>query len=64
MRQVSWMQLEEYINRYSASPSIAFGNYIRNRREIHLLGRDQMLSRMKGCVRTCDSLRCHTRAGG
>lgn len=29
MRQVSWVQIEEYINRYDASPSIAFTNYIR-----------------------------------
>ena len=29
MRQVSWVQIEEYINRYSGSPSIAFSNYIR-----------------------------------
>ncbi|KAL7657172.1 hypothetical protein ACMYSQ_006223 [Aspergillus niger] len=28
MRQVSWVQIEEYINRYSGSPSIAFSNYI------------------------------------
>ncbi|CAI7595607.1 unnamed protein product [Penicillium glandicola] len=29
MRRISWVQIEEYINRYSASPSIAFSNYIR-----------------------------------
>ena len=29
MRQVSWVQIEEYINRYNATPSIAFSNYIR-----------------------------------
>ncbi|GKZ29543.1 hypothetical protein AbraIFM66950_005380 [Aspergillus brasiliensis] len=28
MRQVSWVQIEEYINRYNGTPSIAFGNYI------------------------------------
>ncbi|KAJ6024495.1 hypothetical protein N7540_005292 [Penicillium herquei] len=28
MRQVSWVQIEEYINRYDGSPSIAFTNYI------------------------------------
>ncbi|PWY82015.1 alpha/beta-hydrolase [Aspergillus heteromorphus CBS 117.55] len=28
MRLVSWVQIEEYINRYSGSPSIAFTNYI------------------------------------
>lgn len=29
MRQVSWVQIEEYINRYSGLPSISFSNYIR-----------------------------------
>lgn len=29
MRQVSWVQIEEYINRYNGTPSIAFTNYIR-----------------------------------
>lgn len=29
MRQISWVQIEEYINRYNATPSIAFTNYIR-----------------------------------
>ncbi|XHG03598.1 hypothetical protein AWENTII_006899 [Aspergillus wentii] len=28
MRQVSWVQIEEYINRYNNTPSIAFTNYI------------------------------------
>ncbi|OQE67758.1 hypothetical protein PENNAL_c0162G01063 [Penicillium nalgiovense] len=28
MRQVSWVQIEEYINRYSGSPSISFSKYI------------------------------------
>ncbi|PYH85809.1 alpha/beta-hydrolase [Aspergillus uvarum CBS 121591] len=28
MRQVSWVQIEEYINRYNGTPSIAFTNYI------------------------------------
>ncbi|GKZ49030.1 hypothetical protein AbraIFM66951_001280 [Aspergillus brasiliensis] len=28
MRQVSWVQIEEYINRYNGTPSIAFGSYI------------------------------------
>ncbi|KAL4896935.1 Alpha/Beta hydrolase protein [Aspergillus ambiguus] len=34
MRQVSWVQIEEYINRYSASPSIAFSDYIPDERYI------------------------------
>jgi hypothetical protein len=29
MRQISWVQIEEYINRYNATPSIAFTNYLR-----------------------------------
>lgn len=29
MRGISWVQIEEYINRYNSSPSIAFTNYIR-----------------------------------
>jgi hypothetical protein len=29
MRQVSWVQIEEFINRYDKKPSIAFDNYIR-----------------------------------
>lgn len=29
MRQVSWVEIEEFINRYAGSPSIAFSNYIR-----------------------------------
>lgn len=29
MRQVSWVQIEEYINRYNATPAIAFTNYLR-----------------------------------
>ncbi|WKT45387.1 Alpha/Beta hydrolase fold [Fusarium oxysporum f. sp. vasinfectum] len=28
MRQVSWVQIEEFINRYNKKPSIAFDNYI------------------------------------
>ncbi|KAL4733148.1 Alpha/Beta hydrolase protein [Aspergillus similis] len=28
MRQVSWVQIEEYINRYNGTPSISFTNYI------------------------------------
>ncbi|OJJ42157.1 hypothetical protein ASPZODRAFT_77614 [Penicilliopsis zonata CBS 506.65] len=28
MRQVSWVQIEEYINSYDGSPQISFGNYI------------------------------------
>ncbi|GKZ64176.1 hypothetical protein AnigIFM50267_003637 [Aspergillus niger] len=28
MRQVSWVQIEEYINRYNGTQSIAFSNYI------------------------------------
>ncbi|KAL4820013.1 carboxylesterase, type B [Aspergillus spinulosporus] len=28
MRQLSWVQIEEYINRYSGSPSISFSDYI------------------------------------
>ncbi|PYH46235.1 alpha/beta-hydrolase [Aspergillus saccharolyticus JOP 1030-1] len=28
MRQISWVQISEFINRYNASPSIAFSNYI------------------------------------
>ncbi|KAJ5666820.1 hypothetical protein N7462_011229 [Penicillium macrosclerotiorum] len=28
MRQVSWVQIEEYINRYNSTPSIAFTNYL------------------------------------
>lgn len=35
MRQVSWVQIEEYINRYNATPSIAFSNYIRGCRDDH-----------------------------
>ncbi|QKX64570.1 uncharacterized protein TRUGW13939_11745 [Talaromyces rugulosus] len=34
MRQVSWVQIEEYINRYNSSPSIAFSNYIPDERYI------------------------------
>ncbi|OJJ42333.1 hypothetical protein ASPZODRAFT_77033 [Penicilliopsis zonata CBS 506.65] len=34
MRQVSWVQIEEYINRYNSSPSIAFTNYIPDERYI------------------------------
>lgn len=34
MRQVSWVQIEEYINRYNATPSIAFNKYIRMRHSI------------------------------
>lgn len=29
MRQVSWVEIEEFINRYSGSPSISFSDYIR-----------------------------------
>lgn len=29
MQQVSWVQIEEFVNRYNSSPSINFGNYIR-----------------------------------
>ncbi|OJJ42440.1 hypothetical protein ASPZODRAFT_105113 [Penicilliopsis zonata CBS 506.65] len=34
MRQVSWVQIEEYINRYSGSPSISFADYIPDERYI------------------------------
>ncbi|PWY75007.1 alpha/beta-hydrolase [Aspergillus heteromorphus CBS 117.55] len=34
MRQVSWVQIEEYINRYNSTPSIAFTNYIPDERYI------------------------------
>ncbi|RAH85436.1 alpha/beta-hydrolase [Aspergillus japonicus CBS 114.51] len=34
MRQISWVQIEEYINRYNATPSIAFTNYIPDERYI------------------------------
>lgn len=29
MRQISWVQIEEYINRYNSTPAIAFTNYMR-----------------------------------
>jgi carboxylesterase type B len=29
MRQVSWVQISEYINRYKGSPSFSWGTYIR-----------------------------------
>ena len=29
MRQISWVQIEEYINRYNSTPSITFSQYIR-----------------------------------
>ena len=29
MRQVSWVQIEEYINRYNGTTSLEFTNYIR-----------------------------------
>lgn len=29
MRQISWVQIEEYINRYNGTPSIAFTDYLR-----------------------------------
>jgi len=29
MRHISWVQIEEYINRYNATPAIAFSSYIR-----------------------------------
>ena len=28
MRHISWVQIEEYINRYNATPAIAFSSYI------------------------------------
>lgn len=30
MRKISWVQIEEYINRYNGSRSISFSNYIRS----------------------------------
>lgn len=35
MRQVSWVQIEEYTNRYNGTQSIAFSNYIRSSPAIH-----------------------------
>lgn len=29
MRQVSWVQIEEFINRYTGTPELDFSNYIR-----------------------------------
>lgn len=29
-RQISWVQIEEYINRYNSTTSLAFTNYIRS----------------------------------
>ncbi|OJJ42744.1 hypothetical protein ASPZODRAFT_1299585 [Penicilliopsis zonata CBS 506.65] len=34
MRQISWVQLEEFINRYDGTPSISFGDYIPDERYI------------------------------
>ncbi|KAJ9132161.1 Carboxylesterase family protein [Pleurostoma richardsiae] len=34
MRRISWVQIEEYINRYNGTPSISFGSYIPDERYV------------------------------
>jgi len=36
MRQVSFLQIEEYINHYNATPKISFSSYIRKQSPPHL----------------------------
>ncbi|CAK38419.1 alpha/beta-hydrolase [Aspergillus phoenicis ATCC 13157] len=45
MRGISWVQIEEYINRYNSSPSIAFTNYIPDEKYIFSDERQRYLER-------------------
>ncbi|KAJ5274040.1 alpha/beta-hydrolase [Penicillium angulare] len=57
MRQISWVQIEEYINRYNGTPSISFAEYLPDERYIFS---DQASRYAEGKVAPGPSIRSDT----
>ncbi|KAJ5525773.1 alpha/beta-hydrolase [Penicillium frequentans] len=57
MRQISWVQIEEYINRYNSTPAIAFTNYMPDEKYIFS---DEAARYAKGKVARGPSIRSDT----